>query len=151
MKKGFTIIEILLVLTLSTFIIGFVSLSFSKINENEVLDQSTELVVSVLNEARTMTLSAVDDSRYGVHFDTSQVIFFKGATYDSAAANNVPTLLNSLVGIGSITLVGGGSDVVFNRLTGATNQAGTLRVYLKSATTTYRTVIVGVAGLVERN
>lgn len=150
-KKGFTLIEILVVLALGALVTTFVALSFSKVNATEALDKNSDLVVSVLHEARAMTLSAVDDTRYGVHFDEDKAVLFRGAVYSAASATNVATTLNSQVGIRNISLSGGGANVVFNRLTGATAQYGTLEIYLKSAPTTYLTITISGTGVAERN
>lgn len=150
MQKGFTVIEILVVLALGALLTGFVVSSFSKVNEHEVLNTNSDLIVSILNEARSMTLSSVGDTGYGVHFDTDQVVLFRGTSYSSVSATNVPTALNSRVAMRNISF-GGGSNVVFNRLTGATAQAGTLQIYLKNASTTYKTISVSATGISERN
>ncbi|MEK7135100.1 MAG: type II secretion system protein [Patescibacteria group bacterium] len=150
MQKGFTVIEIIIVLAIGALLTGFVALSFSKINEHEALNTNADLIVSILNEARSMTLSSVGDTGYGVHFDIDQVVLFRGAVYSSGSATNVPTTLNSRVAMRNISF-GGGSNVIFSRLTGATAQAGTLQVYLKSATTTYKTISVSAIGVSERN
>jgi len=149
-NRGFTLIEIIVVLAIGAFLTGFVALSFSKVNEHEVLNTNSDLIVSILNEARSMTLSSVGDTGYGVHFDTDQVVLFRGTSYSSGAATNLPTTLNSRVALRNISF-GGGNNVVFNRLTGATAQSGTLQIYLKSATTTYKTISVSGTGISERN
>jgi Tfp pilus assembly protein FimT len=151
LQKGITLIETILALAFITLITGFVVISFGKVNANEALDKSADLVVSVLNEARFMTLSSVNDARYGVHFDSNQVVLFQGPTYNPSASSNVPTLLNAQVGIQNVSLSGGGSEVVFNRLTGETSQTGSLQIYLKSASTTYKTVNISSVGISERN
>jgi len=150
-NKGFTLIEVVLVLALGALVTGFVVLSFSKVNATEALDKNTDLVVSVLNEARTMTLSAIGDTRYGVHFDSNQVVRFQGTSYATTTSSNVQSTINTQVGIRNIALNGGGTNVAFDRLTGGTTQSGTIQIYLKSATTTYKTVTVSVTGLIERN
>ncbi len=149
--KGITLIETLLVVVLGTIVTGFVALSFSKVDEHEALETGADTVVSVLSEARSLTLSAAADTRYGVHFDTDQVVLFRGATYSSSASTNVPTQLNAKVGLRNIALTGGGSNVVFNRLTGATSHSGSFEIYLKSATSTYRTINISATGVSERN
>lgn len=150
MQKGFTVIEIIVVLALGALLTGFVALSFSKVNEHEALNTNADLVVSILNEARSMTLSSVGDTSYGVHFDAEQVVLFRGTTYSAGASTNVPTTLNPQVAMRNISF-GGGSNVIFKRLTGATDQAGTLQIYLKNATTTYKTISVSATGISERN
>jgi Tfp pilus assembly protein FimT len=149
--SGVTIIEILLVIALGSLLIGLVILSLGKVNTAEALDKSADTIVSALSEARSMTLSSVADSRYGVHFDPDQVVLFRGAVYDPGASTNVPTALNARVTIQNIALSGGGSEVIFDKLTGKTSYNGSVEVALKGATTTYKTIIISATGLAERN
>ncbi len=150
-QKGLSLIEILLVIAIATLLTGFVALSLGKVNASEALDKNADLVISVLNEARSMTLSSVGDTRYGVHFDANQAVLFQGASYNSAASTNVPTQINALVTIQNISLAGGGSNVIFDRLTGKTSYTGSIQVALKSATTTYKTITIASTGVVDRN
>jgi prepilin-type N-terminal cleavage/methylation domain-containing protein len=150
-NRGVTIIEILLVVVLGGLLAGFVALSLDKVNTAEALDKSADTVASVLNEARSMTLSSVGDARYGVHFDTDQVVLFRGTSFDPNASTNVPTALNTRVAIQNISLNGGGAEVIFDKLTGKTSYNGSVQVALKSATTTYKTIIISATGLTERN
>jgi prepilin-type N-terminal cleavage/methylation domain-containing protein len=149
--KGFTVLEILVAMGILGMAVTIVTLSFSRLNENQALDKSVDLAVSVLNEARSLTLSSVDSSRYGVNLESDQLVLFKGSSFSSSAPDNVTTSLNALVGIRNISLSGGGSSVVFDRLTGATNNSGTFELYLKNASTTYSTVTVNATGVVEEN
>lgn len=149
MKKGFTLMETLMVIAIAGIAVTIVTLSLSKINSSKALDTDVSLVVSVLNEARSMTLSSVDALQYGVNLQDSQVVLFSGSSYSTSSPSNVFTTLNSLVGIRNISLSGGGTSVVFQRLTGETSQSGTLEVYLRSATTSYKTVTINSTGVIE--
>jgi Tfp pilus assembly protein FimT len=148
---GFTILETLMVIAVSALVITIVGLSFRGINSSQALDKSARNVVSVLDEARTKTLSSSDDSRYGVRIEEASVILFKGSSYVSTDPENEVSELHSLVGIRNISLSGGGTSVIFDRLTGATSQFGAFEVYLRDATTTYRTISIARTGVVEEN
>src|SRR3989344_1838399 len=115
-NKGFTILEILLTLFVLSLVVTIVTFSFSKLNSSKALDGSANLVVLTLDEARSLTLSSVGDTKYGVHFTESEITLFKGSTYSSSDPSNVVTELNSLVGLRNIILSGGGTDIVFTRL-----------------------------------
>ncbi len=148
-KRGFTLIEILLVIVMMAVLVTMVVLSFNKLGSSQALDKSATTVVSVLSEARALTLSASQDARYGVSLQDNQVVLFRGATYATSTTGNVFTPLHPSVGIRNVSLAGGASSVVFNRLTGGTSQTGTFEVYLRSATTTFKTVTVSGTGIIE--
>ncbi len=142
-------LEILVAISIMTLAVTIVAFSFSKLNSKQALDKSADLVVSILDEARSLTLSSAGDSQYGVYFEDSQVTLFKGATYLPSDPVNVVTSLHPLVSIRDITLSGGGTSVVFKRLTGNTNQTGTAEVFLKASSTTFRTITISGTGIVE--
>lgn len=149
--RGFTVLEILVAISIVTIAVTMVTFSFSKLNSRQALDKSTALVVSTLNEARSMTLSSVGGSQYGVNLQNSQLVLFKGTIYSSSDPNNIINTLNSLVDIRNITLTGGGTNVVFKRLTGYTDQTGTLELFLKADPTNYKVITIGSTGLTESN
>lgn len=148
-KTGFTLVEILLALAILLVVSGMTFYSLSRLNTSAVLDKGVALAVSVIDEARTLTFSAKGDSQYGVHFEDSNIILFKGSSYAPSSPDNVITSLDNRIAIKNITLSGGGSDVIFKRLTGETDQAGTLEIYLKSSPDDVRAVRVQTTGVVE--
>lgn len=150
-ERGFTVLEIVFAIAIMTIVVTIVALTFNKINNNQALDHAVESVVSVLNEARSLTLSAKSGMQYGVNIQGSQVVRFAGSSYFSGDANNVVFPINNRVGIRNISLTGGGSSIVFTRLTGATSQTGTFEIYLTEATTTYETIAVTATGVIEKN
>lgn len=147
--KGFTILEVLLVLFILSLVVTMVAFSFSKFNSSKALNQSASLVVSVLNEARSRTLSSVDASGYGINFQESQVVLFKGTVYSPSDPSNIVTGINPLVNLRNIALLGGGTSVVFKRLTGNVDEAGTLELFLKATPETFRTVSISSTGISE--
>lgn len=148
-NQGFTVLEILFVVAIIALAVTIVTISLSKLNSSQALDQSAALITSILDEARSLTLSSKGDSQYGVYLEASQVVLFKGATYSQPDPTNVVTSLHALVGLRNITLSGGGTSVVFQRLTGNTDETGTAEIFLKASPTTFRTITVRATGIVE--
>lgn len=105
--------------------------SFYSLNRSEALKQDRLTIVTALRQARSLTLAAKDDSQHGIHFDTSRLVLFKGTLYSDSDPSNVPYVLNSLVTISNVSLTGGGNDVLFQKLSGATAQPGTITLSLK--------------------
>lgn len=145
--KGFTILEILFALAILVLVVTMITFSFSKLNASQALDKSAVLVASILDEARSLTLSSKGDSQYGVHFESSQVILFKGASYLSSDPSNITTELHPLVGLGNINLSGGSLDVTFKRLTGHTDQAGSVEVFLTASPSDLHIVNISATGI----
>lgn len=149
--RGLTLIEILVVIVIMTIILTVVAISLSRLNSSQALDKGAMLVVSALDEARSLTLSAKNADKYGVYFEESRMILFKGETYTEGDPNNEENILNQKIKIRNITLAGGGSAVVFDRLTGNTSETGTMEVFLVETPTTFRTITVKATGVVELN
>jgi prepilin-type N-terminal cleavage/methylation domain-containing protein len=149
MRKGFTLIEILIVIAILGIISVIVFGSFSVFRSSQGLDKDTDTVVEILRQARSQTLISKNASAYGVHVATTAVTLFSGDTYSAADPNNqVFTFLNADLVV-SVTLTGGGSDVIFKRLTGETSQNGTIVLSTQGAQPRTRTITVFKTGLIE--
>ena len=118
MKKGFSILEVLIVIAVLVVIVVIVVSAFSRFNNNQSLNGAVGEITAVLNEARANTLASYDNIVYGVHFQSDKVVLFKGQNFSSSDPNNEDTVLSSKISISNISLSGGSNDVVFKRLTG---------------------------------
>lgn len=130
MERGFTLIELLISIAVLSIIGTSIFLGYGTISRNAELKTTAFKVVDVLNLARTRTLASLGSSNYGVHFEQTQFALFKGSTYNALDPDTIFYPFASSVEVGAITLAGGASDVVFERLTGKTAQTGTVRVQL---------------------
>lgn len=147
-NKGVTVAELLIAIAILGILSGIVINSLVSFRKNQALQKDTELVVELLNQARNQTISTKNLSQYGVHFTSTTVTIFTGPTYSNGATGNQVFTLNSTDTILSITLTGGGSDVIFNRLTGETSQNGTIVVSSPGITET-KTVTIYKTGVIE--
>ncbi len=152
--KGFTTAEILVALGILALITGLSVSAFVALNRREGLQTSAETVKAVLSEARSKTLSAAYSTNWGVHFASSSVTLFRGSTYSSSASTNVLTTINSRVVISNVSKVGSCSSssctVVFNRLTGETDQASpTATVTLRDSQNSTQVITIYGTGIVE--
>src|SRR5664279_5464989 len=87
-KKGITAPELLVVLVVLTILFSIVIPQFSKIRENQVLKSAVVDTLSSINKAESKTLASANSSSYGVHFQSTQVIIFKGTVFSSGDSNN---------------------------------------------------------------
>ncbi len=146
---GFTLVEMLVVVGVVSMIAALVTVSFSAVTARQALDKSTDAVVAVLAQARSLTVSAKNASAYGVRLLSTGPVLFTGTTYNASDASNKPMVLDPRLSLANISLAGAGSDVLFSKLTGTTTQSGTFRVIISGTPTTYRTVTVYATGIVE--
>ncbi|MFA5838809.1 MAG: hypothetical protein WC849_02630 [Candidatus Paceibacterota bacterium] len=145
-----SLIEIILSIAIVIVILLITINLFSNYNEKQVLDNSTEKVLSLLKEARSLTLSSMADSFYGVHMEQGFVTLFKGGVYVQNNPENKVNKIDEKTKISLISLNGGGSDVVFQKLTGKTNQYGTINISLFDLSKT-KVLQINQTGLIEKN
>lgn len=147
-KKGFTLFEIIIAISILLIIIALALPKFSEFRTVQIHSSSIADVLSSLDQARRNTLNSLDSSSYGVHFETSKIVIFKGTAYSAQDANNIDVLFASPSSITNITLSGGGSDIYFNRLTGTPNKTGSITI----STGSYAKIItIGATGIFSSN
>lgn len=142
-KKGFTLIETLIVLAVLAILIAVILPSLQTMRSNQVLKTAASDIFSTLDKARSQTLASVDSSEYGVHFESSKIVLFKGTTYTSSDSNNIEIAITSPASITNISLTGGAVDLYFNRLSGTPNITGTITV---SVSSTFKTITISATG-----
>jgi prepilin-type N-terminal cleavage/methylation domain-containing protein len=149
-KKGYTLLEVLIVISIIGIVASIIISGFREMQFRHELDLNAEKVVEIIREARSRTLSSQNASQYGVHIGTTDLTTFVGTAYVAGTATNVKYNLTGTDTIIAVTLTGGGSDIVFRRLSGETAQDGTITIS-SSNTGATRVVTVYKTGLVEFN
>ncbi len=153
-NKGITVIEIIIVISIIVALSAIILPSLSSFRRERSLDNATQDIISMLNKARNDTVSSLNSMAYGVHFESDKVTYFQGPTFNSIASSNVVLLLDPSVNIpstGGINLGGGGSDVIFTRLTGDTVNYGTIILQLTSDATRQKTITISKTGAISSN
>ena len=126
---------------------SIVAVSLFNYRDRAALRVETGRVVALINETREQSVAGKGGVVHSLHFAESEVVRFVGQTYVADAAGNEPLELSSLVDIGSISLTGGASDVIFSRLSGKPNKTGTFRVRLKNNVSNYKEVRIESTGI----
>ncbi len=150
-QAGFTAVEVLVVVVIMTILSALIMTGFNALNKRQALDKDRMLVISVLNDARSRTLSSIEASKYGVHFEDEEIIFFQGNTYSQADADNQHLSLSTYTEITDIDLSGSGDDIIFERLTGRTLQPGTITLSLKSDASSTKVITIEGTGVINSN
>jgi len=149
MKNGFTLLEIIVVIAI---LVTTTSLSIGPLidfRNAQILSKGASDVLSFVKEARSRTLASKDFSQYGIHFEADDVVLFKGNTFVELDPDNESLSLGSGIEISDISLNGGGSDLVFDRLTGQTGEYGTTTLRLKSDPSKFKNIVISQLGVSE--
>lgn len=144
---GFTLLEMLLAIGIVTIIAALSMASLANFNRDKALAIEAEKVLSLVAKARSLTLAAKDDSVYGVHFEAQKAVLFKGGSYNANDSTNQIQPLNGEVNIATVALIGGGADVVFRKLSGATTQSGTITLAAARDAGQTKVITIGATGI----
>lgn len=123
--SGFTLLESLLAIGIIFILAAMGVAALSNYRKSAVIGEAREKILTELARARAKTLGSEANASYGIHFEETRVLMFKGALYSASDPENKETKLPPGVTIRTIAL-GGGSEVVFERLTGKALAAGTI-------------------------
>lgn len=147
---GFTIIEILVSIAIIVLLLSVTFESFMSFKKNRIVAGSAERIAVLLSEARSSTLSSKGGSQYGVHFSSNSATLYQDS-YSSTNPENKIVGIDSPGQIEAITLLGGGENVLFNKLTGETSQYGTVTISSTEDQADVRVITISQSGLIEMN
>ena len=142
MKKGFTLIELIIVIALIS-ILGFLSTGFYSrfYNQNAVGVVADELTQE-LRKAQIYAMTGKQNVNWGVHNNTTSIILFQGSTF---AGRN--TAFDETFTVNSNIAITGLTDLIFSRMTGTPSATPT--IIISSANNTM-TITVNSQGVVNR-
>lgn len=146
MKNGFTLLELIIVLSILGIITLFIFSAFTDYKDTQVAEATVVEINSLIKETRQKTISAETSSQFGLHFATSSLTVFEGAVYSASnVTNRIYNFSNTNI---DTELSSGGNDIIFSRLTGVTNATGTIAVGHSRLNST-TTLIMQTTGLIE--
>jgi len=146
MQRGYTIIELLIVVVLISILAVFSTSSFIDYRNEQIHRTSVLEVSTIIKETRLKTVSSETIDQFGVHIATSSVVVFEGTPFNIADVDNQTFLIpGATLGV---TLSDASSEIVFTRLTGVPSATGTIDVVDKKLNST-TTLTIGSSGLIE--
>lgn len=148
-KKGFTLMELLVVMAIGIALFAISINVFSNLRNKESLDSVSALVVEVLRQAKHATIESKNSNQYGVYFNTSNIVLYIGPTYIPGSPTNEVYNFSSDVRLYSISINGGGNAVLFDRITGDTINNGTIVLRSETSSTT-KSITIYKTGLIEQ-
>ncbi len=143
---GFTLVEILVVVGIIGVLAASVLAGLNYFSRQEELDTTAQEVLTALRLAQNRTLASEGSSNYGVYFEAGQFTLFKGGAYIPGAVDNQVHVLPSRLTFSSINILG--STALFERLTGASVNAGSVRLESVGDSSKFRVIYIDSSGSV---
>lgn len=150
--KGFTLIEIMVVISIIIVILTIAVSGFVYFKNNSDLNNNVQNVISSLKTAQNKTLASENYTRYGVYLNTASVpnqyVIFQGNTYAlrTPSEDKIYNLEDSIE-FHNVNL-GLGSEIVFDRLTGVSSIEGSFGLRSKLDVSKNKTIYVASSGSV---
>lgn len=145
MRRGFTALEILVSLAIMALLAAVSIGAFSKVRNAKSLDSAVESASSLIREARSRALASEDGSQFGVYFEASRAVLFKGTVFTEGDPDNKVYELPGVAEIFNVSF--SASSTVFKKLTGDPQSPGEVSIRLKDASGS-RTIFINEVGLV---
>lgn len=123
--KGFGLIEVLL----SIFLVGICAAItipvFINYQTKNDLDSAVNTSAQVLRRAQSLARAVEGDSQWGVKFQSSSIILFKGSVFSGRDAN-----FDENYGISPNIVIGGNSEIIYNKFSGSPGTTGSTTLTL---------------------
>lgn len=134
-------------MAIGALLTGGAAVSWSKLRSDSGLTAAADSVKATLEQARLMTLSRQNDAAWGIKIDTNSVTLFKGPVFVGGDAANKVINLPAGLKIQTISLENGGSEILFDGLTGTTTP-GSIIVSAGDEPSQQKTIHISRSGLV---
>ena len=127
MKKGLTLIELIITISILAILTGLITYNFLSFSKNIHLESGGQEVISLLRFAQSQALAAIDDSNWGIHLETRKITVFKGDSFNPSDPSNKKYSLQGDTSLTAINLNPPGTiDTIFEKNKGYTQNWGSL-------------------------
>lgn len=114
-EKGFTVIELMVVIAVITVVTITSFVMISKLNAKSSFNNAKTIITSTLQESRNKAVTGYGTSDQGVLINSNELVLFEGSSYSGTGTTvYLPP---------AISLSAPGTTVVFKRITGKANTA----------------------------
>ncbi|MEK7120469.1 MAG: type II secretion system protein [Patescibacteria group bacterium] len=132
--SGFTLIEVLFSIAILVLLSTIILSALRLLSGREKISTEAKKVIVAIEEARAKTISGEGGQRFGVYIMPNQLIIYEHP-YLENNPNNKVLYLEGGISISSYTISGGGNQILFNKISGETNNDGTITLLSKSGDT----------------
>jgi prepilin-type N-terminal cleavage/methylation domain-containing protein len=112
-KKGFTLVEILIVFSIMAILATTTVGVYKSWQNRNVLSSAKQTVSQALREAQALASTGTNDSNWGVKLMSKNLVLFNGASYSERNINN-----DKIFDLPSNILIEGLDEVTFSKISG---------------------------------
>ena len=128
MTSGFSLVELILVMSIMATLIGLITINLAGIQQRASL---TSIVQNLISDIRQQQIKAMigdtegrpTASAYGIHIDSNQYVLFNGTSYDALDPSNFKVSLPS-----NMQFISPGSNIIFSRVSGDISAAASIQL-----------------------
>lgn len=121
MRRGFSLLEVLLVISIMLILVGLSLPVFMRMQVNSDLDTATKTYADLLSRAQSLAMTSHSASSWGVYGTTGQLILYKGTNYATRDTNS-----DEYYDITSTISLSGQTNIYFNQISGTPSATGTI-------------------------
>jgi len=143
MKKGFSVIEILIVIGIVGVLSAVAVVNFNGSKITKIRQITTNNIVFALEKQKSFAEAGKGGLSQGIKFDENSYTTFSGSSYNASDLTNETLEIDSNIGI---SVEGATSSVIFSRITGDVGGASTITIYEKNDVTKKTTITIGSLG-----
>jgi prepilin-type N-terminal cleavage/methylation domain-containing protein len=122
--KGFTFIEVLIVIALLGLLVGLSIPFYQSFQVSNQLDTTAFEIVQTLRLAQAKAMAGENEENFGVHFESQKFVLFEGDVYQNADPANEVTEIPKTLSVATSF----GQNIIFSRIKGETSPGGTVTV-----------------------
>ena len=102
--KGFTVVELLVVMGIAAILLGFSTINLVKVQRNTTTGAALDSLMADLRSQQAKAMSGAEGGgNFGIFFNsTNSYILFKGSSYNPSDANNFTVALDEPISVSSI-------------------------------------------------
>ncbi|MDO8430365.1 MAG: prepilin-type N-terminal cleavage/methylation domain-containing protein [Candidatus Taylorbacteria bacterium] len=143
--KGFSLVEVLVVITIMGIILAIVMYSFSAARSKKQVEIAIDSINFKLEQAKANAIAGKNGNNFGVQFSTTTYVYFSGNSYNPADITNSSSTIEANLQI-TKNFSDGGSVIIFSRLTGFPQATGTITVTNTSNASSTARITIGTLG-----
>ena len=138
--------EVLIVIGIFALVGTITFYFFAGFSKKATLEKDTAALTALINNAKVLSFASKNTSVFGIRLENDKAVLFRGASYVPGGEDEKVVVFANNVYLYSHSLNGGGSEIIFDRLTGNTSNYGTIVLSLTdhSASTTITILPTGV-------
>ena len=146
-ERGFTLIELMWILSITGIIFGFVVINLLSASQSSTLLANMSTLVTDIKQQQFKAMmgdaqKTATPSSYGVHFDQNQYVLFKGNSYSANNPANIAIAVQT-----PLKFTTPSAELLFAQLTGELTVASSQAI-LDTSTGTSRTILMNRYGVV---